>query len=93
MLLGSSVKVTVVFLGRASEIAGVNIVDVELVDGAKLKDLIEVLGERVSRVISDRYFKGHYIFVLYVNGVPTDDPNRELKNGDRVVFITPEMGG
>jgi len=47
----------------------------------------------VSRVISDRYFKGHYIFVLYVNGVPTDDPNRELKNGDRVVFITPEMGG
>lgn len=86
-------KVTVVFLGRASDLVGARVVDVDLPEGSKLIDLVKVLGEKVSPVLAERYLKGHYIFVFYVNGVPVDDKNYILRDGDRVVLITPEMGG
>lgn len=82
-----------VILGRASEIAGTNYVEVELPPGARLRDLIKALGEKTNPVLSDRYFKGHYIFVVYLNGIPVDNPDLEIKEGDRVTLITPEMGG
>jgi len=39
-------KVTVVFLGRASDISGVNVLEVELPEQARLKDLIRAIGEK-----------------------------------------------
>ncbi len=86
-------RVKVVFLGRASDIAGRNLVELELEEGAKLRDLIKAIGEKVSPVLAERYFSGHYIFVVHINGVPIDTPDAELRDGDRVTLITPEMGG
>ncbi|MGC8982223.1 MAG: MoaD/ThiS family protein [Desulfurococcaceae archaeon] len=86
-------KITVVLLGRASELAGTNIVELELPEGSKVRDLMKALGERVNPVLAERYFKGHYVFVVYVNGVAIDNPDTVLKDGDRVALITPEMGG
>jgi molybdopterin synthase sulfur carrier subunit len=86
-------RVHVVFLGRASDIAGINLLELDIEEGATLRDLIKIIGERVNPVLAERYFKGHYIFVTYINGVPVENPNTKLKDGDRVVLITPEMGG
>lgn len=86
-------KISVVILGRASEIAGLNYIELVLPSGAKLKDLIQALGERTNPELASRYFKGHYVFVIYVNGVAVDNPDHEIKDGDRVMLITPEMGG
>lgn len=87
------VKIGVIILGRASEIAGTNYVELDLPMGARLRDLIKALGEKTNPTLSDRYFKGHYIFVVYINGIPVDDPDIEIKEGDRITLITPEMGG
>lgn len=86
-------KVTVVFLGRASDISGVNVLEVELPEQARLKDLIRAIGEKVNPELAKRYFQGHYIFVIHINGIAIDNPEYKLHNGDRVTLITPEMGG
>lgn len=86
-------KVTVVFLGRASEIAGRTLVVVELPENSTLYDLMKKLGEEVNPAIFKRFIEGHYVFVTYVNGVPTVDVRLKLKDGDRIAFVTPEMGG
>lgn len=86
-------KVGVVILGRASEIAGTNYIELDLPKGARLRDLIRKIGEKTNPILADRYFKGHYIFVVYINGLPVDDPDFEIKEGDRITLITPEMGG
>ncbi len=86
-------RVYVVLLGRASDLAGVVHLVLDLPENSKLADLIRVLGEKVNPVLAKRYFEGHYIYVIHVNGVAVDDPNYTLHDGDRVVFITPEMGG
>jgi molybdopterin synthase sulfur carrier subunit len=88
-----TLKVTVVFLGRASDLVGVNIVELELPEGSKLRDLVKTIGEKINPIIADRYFKGHYISIIHINGVATNDLERELRDGDRITFITPEMGG
>lgn len=86
-------KITVIFLGRASDLAGVNIVELELAEGSRLRDLLKIIGEKINPVIAERYFKGHYVSVIHINGVATNDLDRELRDGDRITFITPEMGG
>ena len=86
-------KITVIFLGRASDLAGVNIVELELAEGSRLRDLLKIISEKINPVIVERYFKGHYVSVIHINGVATNDLDRELRDGDRITFITPEMGG
>ncbi len=86
-------KITVIFLGRASDLAGVNIVELELAEGSRLRDLLKIISEKINPVIAERYFKGHYVSVIHINGVATNDLDRELRDGDRITFITPEMGG
>lgn len=86
-------KITVVFLGRASEIAGRSVVEINLPEGSTLRDLMKKLGEEVDERLYSRFIEGHYVFVTYVNGIPTIDVDMALKNGDRVTLITPEMGG
>lgn len=86
-------KITVIFLGRASEISGRSLLTVELPDNATLYDLLKKLGETVNSRIFTKFLDGQYVFVTYVNDVPTISLNTPLKDGDRVSLITPEMGG
>ncbi|MEM3346411.1 MAG: MoaD/ThiS family protein [Desulfurococcaceae archaeon] len=90
---GLTLKVTVVFLGRASEIARRSLVEVELPEESTVLDLLKKLGDEIHPDLFRRFIEGHYVFVTYINGVPTIDPSTKLKDGDRVTFITPEMGG
>ncbi len=86
-------RIQVVFLGRAAEIVKKHVVKLELKEGLTLEDLIKVIGEKISRRFYRRYVEGHYVFIPLVNNVPINNPKYVLRDGDRVVFITPEMGG
>jgi len=86
-------KVYVVLLGRAGDLAGTTSLTLELPENSKIADLIRAIGEKINPVLAKRYFEGHYIFIIHVNGVAIDNPNYVLRDGDRVVLITPEMGG
>ncbi|MET1160454.1 MAG: MoaD/ThiS family protein [Thermoprotei archaeon] len=88
-----SVKIKAVFLGRASEIVGKYTVELEFEKEPTLLELIKAIGDRVSKRFYERYVNGHYVYVAVVNGKPVDNPNYKLSSGDRVVFVTPEMGG
>jgi len=88
------VKLSVVFLGRASDIVGRNVLVIELPEGSTLEDLIRYIGENINPRFYRRYVDGHYVFVPFVNNIPVNNPkDYVLRDGDRVVFITPEMGG
>ncbi|WP_440058978.1 MoaD/ThiS family protein [Thermogladius sp. 4427co] len=86
-------RVKVVFTGRASEIAGVFTLDVDLPDGSTLDDLVKSLSEKLNPKLYRRFSQGHYVFVTFVNEKPVIDPGFKLRDGDRVTFMTPEMGG
>lgn len=86
-------KVTVVLLGRAGELAGRALVDIELPEGSTLYDLMKKLGEEINPSLFKRFLEGHFIFVVHVNNIPTIDATTKLKEGDRVTLLTPEMGG
>lgn len=86
-------RIKIVFLGRASEITKKYTAVLELKEGATLEDLIKLIGEKISKRFYKRYREGHYVFIPIVNNIPVNDPKYVLKDGDRVVFITPEMGG
>ncbi len=85
--------VHVVFLGRASEIIGRYFTILRLKENATLDDLIREIGRRINERFYKRYIDGHFVFIALVNNKPVIDPRYTLKDGDRVVFITPEMGG
>lgn len=93
MFGSATLKITVVLLGRAGELAGRTIVEVELPEGSTVYDLMKKLGEEVNPVLFKRFQEGHYVFVVYVNNVPTISVDTKLKDGDRVTLVTPEMGG
>lgn len=86
-------KIRVVLTGRASDLAGRFWLDVELPEGATLDELVKAVSERVNPKIYKRFSQGHYVFVTFVNDRPVLDPSYRLKDGDRVTFVTPEMGG
>uniref|UniRef100_A0A7C4HET4 Molybdopterin converting factor n=1 Tax=Staphylothermus marinus TaxID=2280 RepID=A0A7C4HET4_STAMA len=86
-------KITVVFLGRASELVGKSIIEIDMPENSTLKDLLEKIGEMIDQSIYRRFVEGHYVFVTYINDKPVVNPNTVLKDNDRVVLITPEMGG
>lgn len=86
-------RVKVVFTGRASEMSGVFSMDVELPEEATISDLVKTVSEKLNPRIYKRYAQGHYVFVTFVNDKPVIDPDYRLRDGDRVTFITPEMGG
>ncbi|MEZ0394255.1 MAG: MoaD/ThiS family protein [Desulfurococcaceae archaeon] len=84
---------TVVLTGRASDLAGVFKVEVELPEGSTLDDLIKAVAEKTNPKLYARYSQGHFVFVTYVNDRPVLSPGHVLSDGDRVVLVTPEMGG
>jgi molybdopterin synthase sulfur carrier subunit len=87
------VKVKVVFTGRASEMSGVFAMEVELPEGATLDELVKTVSEKLNPRIYKRYSQGHFVFVTFVNDRPVISPDYRLRDGDRVTFMTPEMGG
>jgi len=86
-------RITVITLGRASDYTGRSIVELELPEGAMLRDAIRVLSEKTNPLLYERYIDGHYIFVTLVNDKPVLSPDTPLKDGDRITLVTPEMGG
>jgi len=92
----NTIKIYVVFLGRASELVKErkSIFQLEVDDNTTLDELMKIIGERIDEKIYRRYIEGHYVFIPFVNNKPVSNPREYvLRDGDRVVFITPEMGG
>ncbi len=88
------VNVTVVFLARAGEVVGKHFARLVLEgDDPTLMDLIEEIGRRISKRFYRGVVDGRLVFAVFVNGKPVGDLYYRLRDGDRVVFTTPEMGG
>lgn len=87
------IKVRAVFLARAGDVVGKHFHDFILDDNATLKDLIEAIGKELSPRFYKGVKSGRLVFAIFVNGKPVDEPGYRLKNNDRIVFTTPEMGG
>ncbi len=88
-------KVKVIFLHRAADLVSPNkkIVELELDDNSTLKDLLNVIKERVSRRIGEGILEGRLALNIVINDNPTVDLNSRLSDGDVVRFMTPEMEG
>ncbi len=88
------VNITVVFLARAGEVVGRHFVRIRLdKEEPTLRDLIEEIGRNISQRFYRGFINGRLVFAVFVNGKPVDELDHTLKDGDRVVFTTPEMGG
>ncbi|WFO75753.1 MoaD/ThiS family protein [Desulfurococcaceae archaeon MEX13E-LK6-19] len=88
-------KVKVVFLHRAADLVPPDKrnVELELPDNATLKDLLNVIKEKVSKRIGEGVLKKRLIFNIVVNGLSVASLDHRLSDGDVVMFMTPEMGG
>ncbi len=86
-------RVTVVFLHRAGDIAGRYMARLDLPENATLRDLLYAIREKVSRRLADGVLNGRLFFNILVDGVPARGLDTRLSDGSRVVFLTPEMGG
>ncbi|RLG84135.1 MAG: molybdopterin converting factor [Thermoprotei archaeon] len=90
-----SIKVTVIFLHRAGELVGDKhrITKLELPDNATLKDLVITIRNKISKRIGEGILSGRLWFNIIVDGISVSYLNHPLRNGSRIVFLTPEMGG
>ena len=88
-------KVTLVLLARAGDLVGgkrrVHVIDLR--EGATLHDLVLFIRDSISRRLGEGILSGRLIFAIYVNGTQVLSLNTCLRDGDRVVMTTPEMGG
>ncbi len=88
-------KVTLVLLARAGDLVGgkrrVHVIDLR--EGATLHDLVLFVRDSISRRLGEGILSGRLIFAIYVNGTQVLSLNTRLREGDRVVVTTPEMGG
>jgi len=89
------IKVTVLFLHRAGELVGdkYRITKLELPDNAALKDLVITIRDKINRRVGEGILSGRLWFNIIVDDVSVSYLNYPLKNGSRIVFLTPEMGG
>ncbi|RLG85627.1 MAG: molybdopterin converting factor [Thermoprotei archaeon] len=89
------IKVRVVFLHRAGMLVPPDkrVVLLELPEGSTLKDLLKVISDKVSKRLGEGVLEGRLVLNILVNGVATVNLKHELKDGDVIHFLTPEMGG
>jgi molybdopterin converting factor small subunit len=88
------VNVTIVFLARAGEAVGKHLVRLSIKrDNPSLKDLIDEIGRSISSGFYRGVMSGRLVFTIFVNGKPVSEWNYRIRDGDRIVFTTPEMGG
>lgn len=88
-------KVTITFLGRASDLISGNtrVLVVELPEGSTLRDLFEMIKAKINRRIGEGILEGRLFLYISVNDVGVNTLNYVLRDGDRVTITTPEMGG
>ncbi len=88
-------KVTLVLLARAGDLVGKNrrVHVIDLPEEATLYDLVLFIKESISRRLGEGILSGRLIFAIYVNGTQVLSLDTRLRDGDRVVVTTPEMGG
>ncbi|WP_069808186.1 MoaD/ThiS family protein [Vulcanisaeta thermophila] len=92
-------RVQVKFLASLYEVTKVLKTELDLPDGATIRDLIQAIDQRVSPnfskvILDDGKLKDQY--VILVNGRSVDFLNglsTKLSNGDEVVFLPPAGGG
>ena len=91
----TSIKVTLTLLGRAGDLAGRSrkVYVINLPDEATLRDLLLVVRERISRRLGEGILCKRLVLAIYVNNTQVSSLNTSLKDGDRVIITTPEMGG
>jgi len=89
------IRVSVKFLHRAGDLVPEDkrLITAELPEGSTLKVLLEYIRNNVSRRLALGILVKRLIFTILVNGVPAGRLEQKLKDGDSVVFLTPEMGG
>ncbi len=89
------IRVKVVFLHRAGDLVGDrNRVKVlELKDNATLRDLIIAIRDKISKRAGEGILSGRLWFNIIVDGKAVASFNMKLRNGSRVVFLTPAIGG
>jgi len=89
------VKVHVGFYGRARDIVGEDkaFVELDVKEGISVKELLNIVAERVSEKLVKRFLNKSIILTIVVNGVPINDLNYKLTNNSMVAFIPPSQGG
>lgn len=87
-------KVRVFFFGRARDLAnGKIMVDIELSREVTLRELFEVLSERVNRKIKRVILNGTDLFIVSVNYEHVGNFNIKLRDGDTIAILQPDAGG
>lgn len=82
------------FFGRARDVAnGKIMVDVELDKEVTLKELFEVLSEKVNPKIKRVILNGTDLFIVSVNYEHVGDFNIKLRDGDTIAILQPDAGG
>ncbi len=89
------VKVRVGFYGRARDIVGEDkaFIELNVKEGISVKDLLNIVAERVSEKLVRRFLNKSIILTIVVNGTPINDLNYKLTNNSMVTFIPPSQGG
>lgn len=89
------VRVRVGFYGRARDIVGEDkaFVELDVKEGVSVKELLNIVAERVSEKLVKRFLNKSIILTIVVNGVPINDLNYKLTNNSMVAFIPPSQGG
>jgi len=88
-------KVRRVFFGRARDIVGEDkaFVELDVDEGITVKELLNVIAEKVSSKFVKRFLNKSIILTVVVNGTPVNDLNYKLTNNSMIAFIPPSQGG
>jgi len=84
-----------VFFGRARDIVGEDkaFVELDVDEGITVKELLNVIAEKVSSKFVKRFLNKSIILTVVVNGTPVNDLNYKLTNNSMIAFIPPSQGG
>ena len=83
------------FFGRARDIVGEDkaFVELDVDEGITVKELLNVIAEKVSSKFVKRFLNKSIILTVVVNGIPVNDLNYKLTNNSMIAFIPPSQGG
>lgn len=83
------------FFGRARDIVGEDkaFVELDVDEGITVKELLNVIAEKVSSKFVKRFLNKSIILTVVVNGTPVNDLNYKLTNNSMIAFIPPSQGG
>ena len=83
----SAMKIRVQFYAQLRDLTGMRELDIELVEGATVRDLLE-------RVYAQQpALRAHDKSILIGAGVEFVDRNYELKSGEEIAIMPPVQGG